>query len=919
MTKKTAGWRDWLLLGTAAALAAVVGTVVVISRRGQPAGAMPPVAISPGHAVILHQEALPQRFIRSFELAAGFFPDGAQGRYLASGGVVELALAPQGLSIVTKEAGREDRKVTALWQVKPGDKVLVVRDGERLAVSLNSVAVAQAEVMPDTWQKEDWHGNGIPFDKVQFQKTAAVFFADDFMHEESDLGDWKPVHGNWKVNTLANPVRSANAFSFVGAVDAATPSEPGLALAGQWFWTNYSFSATVQPLDAKGVGWVFCYQDDNNTYRLTWQDRLVLVRRVAGKEQELAVAPIFIQPHQWSRVEMENLLGVISVRIDGITVLAVVDPAPVFGGKVGLMVNGAKGAVFDDILVQGVNRFEWKFATAASSPCIRQLALPAAADSSARRETALAGMQALNSQLEVKIANLGNLKGEIELQSRRQPNGDALSFRISQAEGKTLGEIVRRRSGKTDILGSFPLPAPVPETRLSLHLLNDEAWACVDGTMVGFVKGASVLGRGESRVVVQGQDAKNGTSLVSLSVQSQEQMIQVANRIQTFEREAESGATGSGMTAWSSAAGEWTGEPRWGYAGFFSHRSDFWQDFVIEVNLGKLSANTLAAPFGLAAFDPRQDRKEAVIRAVATPKPDGKILLALCSGDEILRQQELPAMPNSLALVRLRGRLLVKVDDSTVWNEPLPESLHSLCSLARFGTDSVLKWADAVTVCADGQRTYAFKEAPSDWQSVSGNWAVTNRWQCDPRWSFFSGVNQAGPACLWNKASHGKNLSLEFFIGPKMDNFRGGEGYDYLNYVADFNATICADGKDLSSGYSFMYGGFADTGSFLMREDKELAKNLAAAAIIPRNPGVHHRWFHVKIRKDGATLTMWIDGTQICRAKDEQPLTGNRFAIWTWKNGVMVAQVRVSSDKPLETSPCIFDLPKINPKTPYDK
>jgi hypothetical protein len=918
MTKKPVGWGDWLLLGTAAALAAVVSAVVV-SRRGPPAAARLPVALPPAHAVILQQEALPQRFIRSFELASGFFPDGLQGRYLAAGGVVELALAPQGLSIVTKEAGREDRTVTVPWQAKLGDQILVVRDGERLAVCLNSVAVAQAEVMPDVWQKEDWSGNGTPLDKVQFQKTAAVFFADDFMHEESDLGDWKPVRGAWKVNTLANPVRSANAFSFVGGADAAVPGKNGLVLAGQWFWTNYSFSSTVQPLDAKGIGWVFCYQDDDNTYKLTWQDRLVLTRRVAGVEQELAAAPIFILPRQWSRVEMENLLGVISVRIDGITVLTVVDPAPVFGGKVGLMVNGAEGAVFDDILVQGVNRFEWKFTNAISSPCIRQQALPAAADNSARRETALAGMQALNSQLEVKIANMGNLKGEIELQSRRQPNGDALSFRIRQAEGKALGEIVRRGSGKTEILGSFPLPAPVPETRLSLHLLNDEAWACVDGTMVGFVKGASALGRGESRVVVPEKDAANGTSLVSLSVQPQEQMIQVANRVQTFEREDESGASGSGMTAWSSAAGEWTGEPRWGYAGFFAHRSDFWQDFVITANLGKLSAGTLAAPFGLAAFDPRQDRKEAVIRVVATPKPDGKILLTLCSGDEIRRQQELLAMPKSLALARLRGRLLVKVDDSTVWNEPLPESLRSLCSLARFGADSVLKWAAAVTVCADGQRTYAFKEAPSDWQAVSGNWAITNRWQCDPRWSFFSGVNQDGPACLWNKASHGENFSLEFFIGPKMDNFRGGVGYDYLNYVADFNATICADGKDLSSGYSFMYGGFADTGSFLMREDKELAKNLAAAAIIPRNPEVHHRWFHIKIRKDGSTLTMWVDGTQICQAKDAQPLTGNRFAIWTWKNGVMVAQVRVSSDKPLETSSGIFDLPKINTKTPYGK
>jgi hypothetical protein len=781
-----------------------------------------------------------------------------------------------------------------------------VRDGERLMVCLNSVAVAQVEVTPDAWRQEDWSGNGIALEKTQFQKTAAVFFADDFMHEKSDLGDWKPVRGKWQVNTLANPVRSANAFSFVGA--AATSADSGLVLAGQWFWTNYTFASTVQPLDAKGLGWRFCYQDENNAYRLVWQDRLVLTRRVAGVDQELAVAPIALRARQWSRVEMENLLGMITVRIDGIPVLAVVDPAPLFGGKVGLQVNGAAGAVFDDILVQGVNRLEWTFDPAASSPCIRQQVLPAAGDTPARCETTVAGMQALNSQLEVRLANLDHLKGEMELQSRRQPNGDALSVRIWPVAGQWQGEIRLRAAGKTEILGSFPLPAPTPQTRLSLHLLNDEAWIGIDGLMAGIAKGASALGRGESRIVMPA--AENDIGLASLSVQPQEPMVELSSRVQAFEREADS------MTAWSSTAGEWTGERRLGYPEFFTHRSDFWQNFTITVNRNKLSPEILAAPFGLAVFDPRQPSQAAVVRATLTPRPGGKALLALSVGTEIRRQQELSAIPGTLAVVRQDDRLLVKIDGGTLWNEPLPEFLRSLCSLARFGVGPILKWADAVTVCADGVRTDAFKEAPSDWQSVSGNWAVTNRWQCDPRWSFFSGVNLAGPACLWNKAVHGENVSLEFFIGPKMDRSRGRKETDY---AADFNATLCADGNDLSSGYSFLYGGFADTGSYLMRRDKALATNLEAAAIIPRKGNIHRRWFHVKIRKDGAMLTQWIDGIQIFQVKDDQPLTGNRFAIWTWNNGVMVAQVRVSSDKPLETAPAIFELPKINPRTPYDK
>ncbi len=890
---------EWLLLGTAMVLVIVVAGVLA-SRREAPA----PVAVPAASVPMVQNDVLQQRFIRSFELAPGFFPDGIQGQFLASGGVVELALAPQQLSIVTKEAGRDARTVSVPWQVKAGDKILVVRDGERLAVCLNAVAVAQAEVMPDLWQQEKWNCVGQAMDKLQFQKTSMVFFADDFMHEESALGDWKAVSGQWKVNTLTNPVRSANAFSFVGTA-AVAETKPSLALAGQWFWTNYSFASTVEPLDAKGIGWVFCYQDDDNTYKLIWQDRLVLTRRVAGIEQELAAAPIALQPRSWSRVEMENLLGMITVRIDGITVLTVVDPAPVFGGKIGLLVKGTEGAVFDDVLVQNVNRLEWTCSSPASSPCLRQRLVPAAAGAPAHGETIVAGMLALNSQLETTFAHLESLSGDLELQTRHQPNGDAVAFRIRPADGKPQGEILRRLAGQTETLATFPLPPLTAATRLGLHVLNDEIWVCADDTMVGFAKGAAAIGRGELRVMAP----EHGASLASLSVQPQEQMPQLSSRVQTFEREADN------MTGWSAATGEWMLEPRWGYGRFFAHRSDFWQDFTVAVALDKLSPEARAAPLGLAAFDPRQPRKEVVLRAMLTPKPDGKVTLALCQGDEIRRQLELNAMPASLALVRQHRRLLVKIGADTVMNEPLPDCLQSLCSVARLGAGSMQKWADNLSVCADGQRTDAFKEAPSDWQSVAGDWAVTNRWQCDPRWSFFSGVNKTGPACLWNKACHGENFSMEFFIGPKMDRTRGRKE---SAYAADFNATICADGKDLNSGYSFMYGGFADTGCYLMKRNQEIARNLTTAALISHRGNIHRVWFHVKIRKDGPMLTMWVDGVQMFQVKDDQPLTGNRFAIWTWKNGVMIAQVRVSSDQPLTTAPAVFALPKPNPQTPYD-
>ena len=194
---------------------------------------------------------------------------------------------------------------------------------------------------------------------------------------------------------------------------------------------------------------------------------------------------------------------------------------------------------------------------------------------------------------------------------------------------------------------------------------------------------------------------------------------------------------------------------------------------------------------------------------------------------------------------------------------------------------------DSVEVYCPNVHVYTFARAGSDWRAAGGAWQVASRWQCDPRWSFFSGVSKQD-AVLWSKRVLRGDVTLEFAAGIKMDNTRGGR----YEYASDINATICADGKDLTSGYSFMFGGWNNTCTRIMRGETSAAES--KSSVIPNKQDIHRRWFYIKIRKRGSKLQYYVDNRLVLEFDDGKPLEGNRLAIWTHNNGIMVAKVRVS-------------------------
>jgi hypothetical protein len=878
------------------ALIVLGGIGIAISSKAKPVPAVPPLPpLPPVVASALPDGAvlLPPRFFSQLTLPPVLAADAPVVIEFGGGaaGTTRLELGGQEVALVL--AGQKTRR--AAWSPQPKAKVVIGRQNGRLVVAQGAQVVADFPDAADwRWLRGGEGCAGLP--ATALQKTAPVFFDDDFMHEDS-FGEWQPVRGQWKINQVSkslggSPLRSPNAFSLSGENDA-------VITAGQWFWNNYTAAVSALPGSEAGFGFMFCRRDEANLYRIDWGRKLVLSKIVDGKAEVLGEAAASALPLSWCRLEVAALHGHLSVKADGVRVLDVYDPRPIFGGGIGLAVPPAVKVTFDDVRVRPVSEWRWSRQNGAGG-----LVVPLAATVSGEVSPGFecSGLSLQNCQVAVTLADLDKLRDPFEIRCRCQDNGVGPALRIERRPQGLIGELL---GGDRTRLAGFPLPAGLPKSAtLVLHALKDELWVSVADREIGRARLMESSGQGGVRIF-----AAPGNEMVqAIDITPEEGLADVASTLDIFEREID-----GEMGAWATAMGEWQSGNRQGFAGY-THRSDFWGDCAMDLNLEKLSVDTRKKPFGLAILSPGEGSAVEPVRLEVVPvakgyPPEAPITtgstvnpaavqpvwpgarLRLWSGKRLLKELELPEMPRQLSLERRNPSLLVRADGELLWDETLPGSLSSLVSLARFGDGSPAKWAAAAKVRANGIRTWSFKEAPWEWRIQGGVWRVANRWNCDPRWSFFSGANKEGLACLWNKFECEDNVTLEFFAAPKMQTENDATEY---RYGGDFNVSMGTDGRDLDGGLSWLGFRKGEKGSVMYVGKKAVAECHESFSLLPTAYTVHHRWYHFKIRRQGNAFTMWIDGNPAFSTKVTQPLAGNRFALWTWKNAIMIAQVRLS-------------------------
>lgn len=191
---------------------------------------------------------------------------------------------------------------------------------------------------------------------------------------------------------------------------------------------------------------------------------------------------------------------------------------------------------------------------------------------------------------------------------------------------------------------------------------------------------------------------------------------------------------------------------------------------------------------------------------------------------------------------------------------------------------------------------YTFSTAPTDWRIASGVWEMTNRWSCSPGWSWFGGRSDE-TAAIWNKRKLAGDQSAQVYFAFKMGLTGAAQ---WPEYPSDAALTICGDGKNLGSGYTFIAGADDNTRSVLMKNGQVVASSQRPEALLPRltdgkpdNDSIHRRWWLGRVDKAGGKITCYLDDKPILTYDDAAPIAGGQTAIWTYNNGLMLARVQL--------------------------
>ncbi|NQT52510.1 hypothetical protein HQ576_10685, partial [bacterium] len=657
-------------------------------------------------------------------------------------------------------------------------------------------------------------------------------------------------------------------------------------------------------------GVYFYYRDADNGYLFRWnadaqaggaRGRKQLVKRWRGKETILAEAPGGYQPGVWYDLAAEVVGQRIRAYIDGQPVLQAADANLCFG-QIGLhaAMPASQAAHFDDVRVQSVDAFHDDFSapvagrwsvlrgTWEQGPVKGGHARFVSAEQPARCIAGSHRWRDYTVTTAVRLPARLSGDGEVGLLGHYLDETNYALFTWVPARGVARLEVVA--AGEQLVAQQAEVARGLPDTphTLALQWRQDVLEARLDG-QPALSAWTPKLPRG--RIGLYGALIQH-LAFEDVRVAFPLQAEPVLTTHEVFAREHT-------MQIWAGAARDWDttsenvdGQP----IAVLWHRASFFGDASIELELDegdKSNSGPRSCHLVLSA-KPQQSVNTGYRFALAWPTDgEGKQTYAvdmLRAGKPVASTKlKLARPPHRLRLDRIGQHLIASINDEQVLGFRDPKPLAGTRAAYAFRHLKVAK--EDVKVFSDNVHVYTFSRAGSDWRPAAGSWTISNRWECDPRWSFFSGVPKEGKlAGIWNKRACEGDVSIEFAVGPKMESKRGGSRY---SYVRDFNVTIAADGKDLNTGYTFLYGGWGNSRTAITRQGKVVAE---VSRKIPTG-GIHRQWFYVQVEKRGNTLTYSIDGSRVLTFTDPNPLRGSRVAIWTYDCGIMVSRVRVSASR----------------------
>jgi hypothetical protein len=804
-----------------------------------------------------------------------------------------------GCTFVRVEDGIERRLGAQTDAILPRDRdvvVTVVRRRRSMRLSVGGAQVAEAYDGRFASGRVGLSGrkDSVTVGTVRFQAVSDVRLADDFMRTAVEGSAWETVAGSWQLKALPSASLSANAFMYEGR--AAESGQHALGVRGHWFWSDHVFSAAVQPTDDEAVGLAFAWRDAAHYHLLRWEScakggRLQLLR-IAGEQRTVLgeTARGFV-PGTWYSLGVRTLGRRIVALVDGLPLLGVQDPH-LTCGAVGIYTESPASALFDDVLVATPQGLEEDFERSLVGKWVEmggtwqfekgRLDDHAAAGqllvASAKGEARLVSGEERWDDYTVAADLLPPTRGSVGLVGHYQDEANFYLFELSPDSAA----LVRVAEGERTELARQACTVPLGAVqRIELRLRR--------GVLTGSL-GDRTLVRRVDRTLASGRVGLyvrqvRGAAFDNVSVTFPEPAVPLFTAHGIFSAE-------ESMSGWAVRQSDWTQVPNkldglsltasW-------HRADFPGDVEVQARIATM-------PHGgclwLAIAGDGQQATSGY--TVSLDHRKDAYRAAVSRQGKVVAQQDitLPRAPRLLVAERVGHALLALVDGKVVltYEDAQPLAGRHVGWMAAGAKPE----RNGVELFSPTVRVYTFHKAPVDWRPVAGLWEVTNRWDCDPRWSFFAGERQGDTlVALWNKREFETDVTLEFAAGIRHDPKRGGTGYAY---ASDINAVLCGDGVDLRNGYGIVFAGWNNARTAILRNGKQVAQTTKFR--FSRSSTQHRQWFYFKIQKQGPHVRLYVDNQLALEFKDSQPLTGRRLALWTWNNDIMVARVRISSDGP---------------------
>lgn len=306
------------------------------------------------------------------------------------------------------------------------------------------------------------------------------------------------------------------------------------------------------------------------------------------------------------------------------------------------------------------------------------------------------------------------------------------------------------------------------------------------------------------------------------------------------------------------------------------HSGDNWQFKLFE---GDKLVKSATAPFAKPVNKNTDYNPAAMLRFARRPLGAGQVALTITLNDA-------PLLEETAAASQAGTKILVRLLNLGGVNE-VPEQVQS----------NVL-WFDKAQADTAARLDYTFTGAPVDWYASRGRWEVAERWTCQPQWGFFRGYDNIDPT-LWSRFAAQGDFTLEAYLATPMDLTRSEQS------PTDINVTIGADGRDLSSGYSFIFAPKHRAPHYILRGDQLGAKT---ADIMPTLNGDQHQdWYYLRIERrstpQGLRFRWSVNNQEIADYLDDKPLseTAGRIAFWSHNFNLSIARVRLWHDG-LETT-----------------